>query len=129
MTNIARDKSATNIPSACRIANIAFNDAMILSYDANPSRIEFSERTSDKPFGTHSRAAALSYDFNVISVAAVILYKIRWPSRRRGRHFRAVRCNLPVYDGHRPDADFSRASRHYPPTRGWPAQMRAEMAA
>jgi hypothetical protein len=23
-------------PSACRIANIAFNDAMILSYDANP---------------------------------------------------------------------------------------------
>jgi hypothetical protein len=30
---------------------------------------------------------------------------------------------------HRPDADFSRASRHYPPTRGWPAQMRADMAA
>jgi hypothetical protein len=30
---------AANIPSACRIANIAFNDAMILPYNANPSRI------------------------------------------------------------------------------------------
>jgi len=27
------------------IANIAFNDATILPYNANPSRIEFSERT------------------------------------------------------------------------------------
>jgi len=35
----------TNIPSACRIANIALNDAMILPYNANPGRIEFSERT------------------------------------------------------------------------------------
>ena len=34
--------SARNIPSACRIANIA----MILPYDATPSRMEFSERTS-----------------------------------------------------------------------------------
>jgi hypothetical protein len=34
-----------NIPSACRIANIAINDAMILPYDANPGRMEFSERT------------------------------------------------------------------------------------
>jgi hypothetical protein len=34
-----------NIPSACRIANIADQDAMILPYDANPRRMEFSERT------------------------------------------------------------------------------------
>jgi hypothetical protein len=40
--------SATNIPSACRIANIALNDAMILSYDANLGRMEFSEGTGVK---------------------------------------------------------------------------------
>jgi hypothetical protein len=28
------------------IANIALNDAMILPYDANPGRMEFSERTA-----------------------------------------------------------------------------------
>ena len=39
------NRSTTNIPSACRIANIALNDAMILPYDANPGRMEFSERT------------------------------------------------------------------------------------
>jgi len=39
------NRSATNIPSVCRITNIALNDAMILSYDANPNRMEFSERT------------------------------------------------------------------------------------
>jgi hypothetical protein len=39
------NRSATSIPSACRIANIALNDAMILSYDANLGRMEFSERT------------------------------------------------------------------------------------
>jgi hypothetical protein len=33
-----------NIPSACKTANTAQNDAMILSYDANLSRMEFSER-------------------------------------------------------------------------------------
>jgi hypothetical protein len=37
--------SATNMPSACRIANIDPNDAMILPRDANPRRIRFSERT------------------------------------------------------------------------------------
>jgi|SRR5450759_4298780 hypothetical protein len=42
--------SATNIPSACRIANIALNDEMILPYNANPGRMEFSERT---PLGAH----------------------------------------------------------------------------
>jgi hypothetical protein len=31
------NKSATNIPRACRIANIALKDAMILPYDANPA--------------------------------------------------------------------------------------------
>jgi len=30
---------------ACRIANIAINDAMILPYYANFGRMEFSERT------------------------------------------------------------------------------------
>jgi hypothetical protein len=30
---------------ACRVANITLNDAMILPYDANPGRVEFSERT------------------------------------------------------------------------------------
>src|SRR5450759_4707126 len=39
------NRSVTNIQSACRIANIAFNDAMILPCNANPSRIEFSEGT------------------------------------------------------------------------------------
>jgi hypothetical protein len=39
-----RDRSATNIPSECRNANIAIDDAMILPYDANLARMEFSER-------------------------------------------------------------------------------------
>jgi hypothetical protein len=34
------EQSATNIPSACMIANIALNDAMIQPYGANPGRIE-----------------------------------------------------------------------------------------
>jgi hypothetical protein len=34
-----------NMPSVYRITNIALNDAMILPYDANPGRMEFSERT------------------------------------------------------------------------------------
>jgi hypothetical protein len=36
---------AANIPSACRIANVALIDAMILPYDANLGRMEFLERT------------------------------------------------------------------------------------
>jgi hypothetical protein len=39
------NRSATSIPSACRIASITDKDAMILPYDANPCRMEFSERT------------------------------------------------------------------------------------
>jgi hypothetical protein len=39
-------RAATRIPSACGIVNIALNDAMILSYDANLGRMEFSERTA-----------------------------------------------------------------------------------
>jgi hypothetical protein len=42
------NKSATNIPSACKIANIALNDALILYYDANLGRMEFSEGTGSK---------------------------------------------------------------------------------
>jgi len=34
-----------NIPSECRIASIAPNHALILPNDANPGRIQFSERT------------------------------------------------------------------------------------
>jgi hypothetical protein len=30
-----------DVPSACRIANIALKDAMILPYDANPGRMKF----------------------------------------------------------------------------------------
>ena len=33
---LTSNRSATNIPSACRIAIIALNDAMILPYIANP---------------------------------------------------------------------------------------------
>jgi hypothetical protein len=39
------NRSTTNILSACRIAKLALNDAMILPYDVNLGRIEFSERT------------------------------------------------------------------------------------
>jgi hypothetical protein len=35
-------------PKPGRIANIAVNDAMILPYNANPGRMEFSERTGDE---------------------------------------------------------------------------------
>jgi len=38
--------SATNMPSACSIANIDPNDAMILPHDANLPRMTFSERIS-----------------------------------------------------------------------------------
>jgi hypothetical protein len=41
------NRSATNIPSACKTANIAQNDAMILPHDANPGRMGFSERTRE----------------------------------------------------------------------------------
>ena len=40
------NKSATNMPSARRIAIIVLNNAMILSYDTNPGRMKFSERTA-----------------------------------------------------------------------------------
>ena len=39
------NRSVTNIQSACRISSIALNDAMILSYEANLGRMEFSEGT------------------------------------------------------------------------------------
>jgi len=42
------------------IANIAFNDATILPYNTNPSRIEFSERTgaNNKARGSTLRSPA-----------------------------------------------------------------------
>jgi hypothetical protein len=40
------EQVGANIPSACKTANIAQNDAMILPHDANPGRMEFSERTA-----------------------------------------------------------------------------------
>src|SRR5438552_1489096 len=46
-----------NIPSAYRIANIALNDAMILPYNANPGRMEFSERTGPNRWGAATSAS------------------------------------------------------------------------
>jgi hypothetical protein len=46
------NRSATSIPSACRIANIALKDAMILPYDANLGRMEFSESTGKFCYAT-----------------------------------------------------------------------------
>src|SRR3972149_4983146 len=45
--------SATNIPSAYRIANIDPNDALILAHNANPRRITFSERTAVRRHPRH----------------------------------------------------------------------------
>jgi hypothetical protein len=39
------NRSALNSPNACRIENIAQNDAMILTYNANRNQTEFSEET------------------------------------------------------------------------------------
>lgn len=44
-TYAALNRPTTNVPSACRIANTALNDVMILSYETNPDRTEFSEGT------------------------------------------------------------------------------------
>src|SRR6476646_10085816 len=48
------NRSETNIPSACRIVNIALNDVMILSHDANLGRMEFSEGTGGRISLTNS---------------------------------------------------------------------------
>ena len=56
---------AISLPSACRIANIALNDAMILPHDANPHRMEFSERTEQYrtiEFGDRGLLTRLSVD-------------------------------------------------------------------
>jgi hypothetical protein len=39
------NKATMNIPSEFRIASIAPNHALILPHDANPGRMQFSERT------------------------------------------------------------------------------------
>jgi hypothetical protein len=41
--------SAIKITGACRFAIVGPNDAMILPYDANRDRMEFSEGTGDIP--------------------------------------------------------------------------------
>jgi hypothetical protein len=38
-----------SVHTACRIASITDKDAMILPHDANPRRMEFSERTCGGP--------------------------------------------------------------------------------
>ena len=47
------NKSATNIPSQYRIVSVSPDHAMILPNDANPGRIEFSERTAEKWLTAH----------------------------------------------------------------------------
>jgi hypothetical protein len=42
------NKSAMNIPSACKTANITQNDAMILPHHTNPGGMEFSEKTGHR---------------------------------------------------------------------------------
>ena len=60
-------------PSACRIANIAFNDAMILSYDANPGPDGIFGRDRLK----HSAPpdAAIIYEFEAAVVIARAMSK------------------------------------------------------
>jgi len=70
------NRSATNIPSACRIANIALNDAMILSYDANLGRMEFSERTVvDWNTFTCARQFGLGSQRTIIDILGVVATK------------------------------------------------------
>jgi hypothetical protein len=78
----------TNIPSACRIANIALNDAMILSYDANLGRMEFSERTHDAFSGDRSYMGAYRLCFDKIHVYRRFEKCQRIANRNRG----ATRC-------------------------------------
>jgi hypothetical protein len=56
--------SATNIPSECKIATIALNDAMILPYDANPGRMEFSGRATGKSCDRRWSAYGTSREYN-----------------------------------------------------------------
>ncbi len=57
------NRSAANIPSACRIAFIFLNDAMILPYGSNLDRMEFSERTHTS---AHGESCSLKL-FNLLS--------------------------------------------------------------
>ena len=43
------------------MANIALNDAMILSYDANLGRMEFSERTANSGHADGNKTNAAKY--------------------------------------------------------------------
>ena len=72
LTNQVRDwnRSATNIPSACRIANIDPNDAMILPHDANPNRLTFSERTGGATTNQSVIAPRLAVDTSLMYLAS-----------------------------------------------------------
>src|SRR5450759_2119002 len=74
------NKSATNIPSACRIANITLNDAMFLPYYANPGRIEFSERTTPQKGALLIWPLAVTYQR---SLAQKAFRQVDRPSSRR----------------------------------------------
>jgi len=54
------NRSATNIPSAYRIANIALNDAMILPYNATPRPDGiFGKDTSGLPYTSGERRVSV----------------------------------------------------------------------
>jgi exodeoxyribonuclease-1 len=76
--------SAANIPSACRTAIITINDAMILSYDATPGRMEFSERTiqADEDFIVRLTTAAASSEriYGPSEHIELQIYGKGWPS-------------------------------------------------
>src|SRR5664280_1047353 len=90
------NRSTTNIPSACRIANIAINDAMILPYDANLARIEFSERTPRPERGFHTQKSEIiaGFGFRYTQVPNTAFAPRQNPLRcdRRARDSRPPRC-------------------------------------
>jgi hypothetical protein len=70
---------AISLPSACRIANIALNDAMILSHDENPDRMGFSERTglhqlgNSPPIGRLARPHIGRSQRRAVQVALIVV--------------------------------------------------------
>ena len=73
---------------ACRIANIALNDAMILPYNANPGRMEFSERTGRS------------------SAQRLFLARVTAALRAASRRFRVVAALRPAARRFRVNAPF-----------------------
>ena len=62
----------SDVPSACRIANIALNDAMILSYDANLGRMEFSEGTRRQMSTTERKAEFFALMERFVQLGALL---------------------------------------------------------